>query len=925
MRGAGLLIMCVLSLSACDWFVDADQRVARAEQRVAAGDDRAALIELQNAVRSEPANIRARLMLADVSLRLADPKAAEKELTEAVKHGATADQVAELSAKVRLALGEYQQLLDQLDSRQLALVEPAASTYRGLALLGLNKPDEARQAFEQALAVDPKWERARIGIAEALAAQGSFDASLKELDALLAANEGSAAAWILKGTILSKRGDFRQAKQALEAARKHAPGQLTISQSVALLAMLTETQLASGDLQTAKATHAELAKRVPSSPISFLLGARLAMVQQEYSTAATEAQKAVTAAPDLIPAKLLLGTALLAQGNLNQAETQLSEVVRLAPENMEARKMLARVNLQLQRPDIAMQVLAPAQQTDVADPQLDALLGWTYLQRGDHGAAIDLLERSAAAQPENQNLKLDLAMAYIGGGSNEKAVELLRALPEMPGSSRRENLLITALAASKGIEVARTELDRIVATNPQDAAVLQLAGTLYARFGEFDRARELLSRATKTQPKSAPILLDLARVEMAAGDPKAAAVAIEQALVAEPSNMQARLAHAEIALQSGDTATAVKRLEEARAQQASAVEPRILLGRLYLQQNKTREADVVIREVQAAAQQKPAIANTLGRLYLDAGRFEEALGWFRDAARQDANNPAYPLNVVRAQLALGNNAAANETLRKILEVSPDYVPAAAALAMLDFREGRQEAALQRVAGLKAARPNDPTVAMLEGDLAMAAKSYKEAAQAYATASSLSPSGAAAVRGYQAKQLGGLPDATAPLEAWLQRRPQDVAARMILAEAYVKQGQRERAVEQYELAVRSERPNAMALNNLAWLYHENGDKRALEVAKRANAASPDVPAIADTYGWILVSQGKVNEALPILQKAAAGPKAHPDIRYHYAAALAQSGQRDAARKELLALTGGEAQFANAAAARKLLSQLNGAAP
>lgn len=210
--------------------------------------------------------------------------------------------------------------------------------------------------------------------------------------------------------------------------------------------------------------------------------------------------------------------------------------------------------------------------------------------------------------------------------------------------------------------------------------------------------------------------------------------------------------------------------------------------------------------------------------------------------------------------------------------------------------------------------------MLDGDVAMTLRSYPAAAKAYATAAKLSPSGALALRTYRARKLGGLPDPIAPIESWLQRQPQDVAVRMALAEEFVARGDAGRAIDQYERAIQGERPNAMALNNLAWLYHEKGDARAMETAKRGYTAAPQVAAIADTYGWILVKAGKVSEGLPILKKAVADSRSQPDIRFHYAAALAEAGQKEAALGELRELERSGAKYPSAVDAQKLLAEL-----
>jgi predicted Zn-dependent protease len=98
-------------------------------------------------------------------------------------------------------------------------------------------------------------------------------------------------------------------------------------------------------------------------------------------------------------------------------------------------------------------------------------------------------------------------------------------------------------------------------------------------------------------------------------------------------------------------------------------------------------------------------------------------------------------------------------------------------------------------------------------------------------------------------------------------------------------------------------------------------RSLELAERAHKLAPDSPSIADTLGWILVERGDNARALPLLKDAAErGGAAQPQIRYHYAVALKNAGQRDEARRVLEELTASNAKFDNLADARKLLDDL-----
>ena len=92
-------------------------------------------------------------------------------------------------------------------------------------------------------------------------------------------------------------------------------------------------------------------------------------------------------------------------------------------------------------------------------------------------------------------------------------------------------------------------------------------------------------------------------------------------------------------------------------------------------------------------------------------------------------------------------------------------------------------------------------------------------------------------------------------------------------------------------------NIRALNDLAWLYQQEKDPRALATAEQAYQLKPDNPEIMDTLGWILVDQDKAARGAELLQKAVEMAPASTAIRYHWAAALAKSGDKARARREL----------------------------
>lgn len=68
---------------------------------------------------------------------------------------------------------------------------------------------------------------------------------------------------------------------------------------------------------------------------------------------------------------------------------------------------------------------------------------------------------------------------------------------------------------------------------------------------------------------------------------------------------------------------------------------------------------------------------------------------------------------------------------------------------------------------------------------------------------------------------------------------------------------------------------------------------MDLARRAHERAPKSVEITDTYAWILVQRGQISEGLRLLAPldSASTP---PEIRLHYAVALARSGKKGEAQ-------------------------------
>ncbi len=123
-------------------------------------DINAAVIQLKNALKADPGNVRARRLLGEVYLDVGNGPYAEKELKAAIARGAPFAEVAPDLARAYLQEGKYDQVIKEItvdkvapDKKYQTLIE------RGQAYLSLKRIDDAEKTFKSAHEMKPERPR----------------------------------------------------------------------------------------------------------------------------------------------------------------------------------------------------------------------------------------------------------------------------------------------------------------------------------------------------------------------------------------------------------------------------------------------------------------------------------------------------------------------------------------------------------------------------------------------------------------------------------------------------------------------------------------------------------------------------------------------------------------------------------------------
>jgi tetratricopeptide (TPR) repeat protein len=153
----------------------------------------------------------------------------------------------------------------------------------------------------------------------------------------------------------------------------------------------------------------------------------------------------------------------------------------------------------------------------------------------------------------------------------------------------------------------------------------------------------------------------------------------------------------------------------------------------------------------------------------------------------------------------------------------------------------------------------------------------------------------------------------------------VAASTMVGVILTLQSKHTEAREQYKRAISLDPQAAVASNNLAWDYAENGGATldvALSLAQTAKARLPARWETSDTLGWIYYKKGLTTLAVTALRQGIEQNPTNPMVQYHLGLAQLKNGDRTEAQKALQRALNLDPKFAAADDAKRVLETIKG---
>lgn len=879
---------------------------------------------LRKTVRRDPHNAEAHYWLAWVSLELGDPVAAEREATAAQQRGYAPVPTLRLLGQAMLAQHKFAAVLNTLhpDGKD-ATYDAVVLVLQGYAQLGLNKPADAKAAFDAAQQKAPALIDPLLGASRLALTKRDLATATATVDRALALQPKAPEALLAKAQLLRMHGDPAAALAVLDDLLANAPVLSDLVQAHLDRAVL---EIDLGRFDAAKADIDAVLKSTPASVKAIYLQAALAAQQKDYQRADAYLQRITLYLPQIPGAYFMQALVKERLGQLEQALAAARAFQTQAPSDIIGDKLVARIHLDQRRPDLAAAALNKLVSAGKADAETYELLGTAYAMGGRSDDAVRAFQQARSRAPANPDLQAKMAYLHMEMGDPFAAVaDLQHVLDVAPKLQDVGEALFYATLATGDLRKTEDVLAQIKAAEGDSVTVQYLTAVLKQTQLDFDGARQLLAMITRFHPDYLPAWTGLAHLLALEGKPQEADQVLADLLRRHPTAEPALTLLVADDDHGNRKDDALALLQAAHAADSANMEilaglgyQLITVGKpqaaldLLVQIKDDRVGSVPLQVMKAAAQQalgqKDQARDTLGQLLVD---HPQELG-----VRQ---------RLIDMLVAAGDYGSARNVIKDGLAAMPRTYPLLQAYVLLDLKEHGLDAALASADLLQSQDREFAPAHALRGDVYMAVNRPEDAAAAFAKALSEAPDTGLLSRLVAAQiRAGHLPAARAALLDWVRAHPDDLTALEELAQVDIGLDQLDEAGQALAAILAKKSYDPVALNNLAWIMHRRHDARALALAREAYLLSPDAQN-ADTLGWILTTGGRADLGVGVLRNAVAQSPNNPAVLLHYAFALRDTGDHAGALRLLTALAEIKADFPDKAELAPALRALQQAVP
>ncbi|HEU5080063.1 MAG TPA: tetratricopeptide repeat protein [Opitutaceae bacterium] len=386
----------------------------------------------------------------------------------------------------------------------------------GNVLLKLGDSAGARDAFGQALSIEPSQSDAVVGLAKLQLQAGEQDAAVRNLEDLMAAHPNSTAGAALLAPLLDRRGEtdraaaFRQISQQRPEPPPSDPWKQALLErcyNIQRLSLTFEDDFRNGRPDQGKPVLERLARLDPNSPtVVFFVGVSKAAAKH-YDEAVTAFEAALSSGGDIEKICPQLVAAFVAQGKLAEAAATAHTYREKLPESLPIAKAYLNVALKQGDDTTARPLLEFVLKNEPLLKMENMALARILWESGDRDAAAECLKRVASIAPDDVPSRGLLAEYYLSKGNAGAAIVSAREALKYVAANSPEHQSLTAslvdayakkadaAAQAHQLPDAISALKELASLQPKNPTIFLTLGDMLQQQGERAQARQQWKRA----------------------------------------------------------------------------------------------------------------------------------------------------------------------------------------------------------------------------------------------------------------------------------------------------------------------------------------------------------------------------------------------------------------------------------------------
>ena len=688
--------------------------------------------------------------------------------------------------------------------------------------------------------------------------------------------------------------------------------------------------------------------------------ARIYFLAGGYEKALKIINEVLKTNPTSIVALTVKGALLAQKGELSSAMTLVDAALSSSPDYVDAIMLKASLLMQNKEYEKALLILDQGLKVHRDHPGIITVMAKINADLGHESNTIDLLQKLVKAYPDNMIYRGRLASYYVHLKKNDLAEQVFRdGIQQMPELNQPKIAYIDYLLKSGNAEKAISELQGYL-KNEQSSAELQLTlARLYESTGKNDLAIKQLSEiilSHELDPDGLKARVQLAKIAANETRYEDAKKLVAEVLKENPRDNDGLLIKSKLSLIKNDFPSAISDLRAVLRDQPNSVEVLNLLGRAHLANKEVELAKEQFDKAISLSLNRVSLQYQIGQLYLKYGETDAALPLLEQASQVETTNINVLEALFKAQLLKKDYASARDTSQRVRENYPEKSLGDYLAGLVDSAEGMHTSALKhyKIAMKKTPSAVEPLKALVNsrlalkqvngaitdlksvlkaepkhfaaqnilGELYLLQNKPKEAIGEFRKALVINPQLATSFRGIASAYiaLNDREKAIHILRNGIESVEHHQPLVNNLAALYENGGEIDKAIDVYNVALSKNPSSVVYSNNLAMLLASNkSDKASLDRAGKLilNLRGHETPAYLDTMGWVYYSRGKLDQALPILQKAVIEAPSHPLLQYHLAMVQYKKGDVTSAKTNLQDALNANETFKGVEEAKKIL--------